>query len=249
MTNTTIQKVKNYQGNNSFVIKMKDSLNKWGNLTIKQLDAVERCLNSEQKTIDMQNVAEDIKEILKYTGENTFVKDIADKFKKFGTITDRQKSVALSQIKKEQDNDKSVQVKWATPGETLKIGRKIGQELKERYNLEFNPILIDITKVLSITPKAVKFSGKLTTKRAKVCVCCLRTLTDEFSMLTNMGKICAKNLGVDYITNSDQAGEFRQRYLKRIEEIGELEFWIPKNQIKKWEGITETVVMDWIKFD
>lgn len=249
MINQTFEKVKNYQGNNSFVIKMKDSLNKWGNLTIKQLDVVEKCLNSEQKTIDMENVAEDIKEILKYTGENTFVKDIADKFKKFGTITDRQKSVALSQIKKEQDNDKSVQVKWATPGETLKIGRKIGQELKERYNLEFNPILIDITKVLSITPKAVKFSGKLTTKRAKVCVCCLRTLTDEFSMLTNMGKICAKNLGVDYITNSDQAGEFRQRYLKRIEEIGELEFWIPKNQIKKWEGITETVVMDWIKFD
>lgn len=77
----------------------------------------------------------------------------------------------------------------------------------------------------------------------------MKTLTDEFSMLTNLGKICAKRLGVDYITNKDQAGEFRERYLNRIDEIGEMEFWVPKSQIVKWEGIHEQVIMDWIKFD
>ena len=249
MTATTTQRVKNYQGNNSFVLKMKDSLNKWGSLTTKQEEAVEKCLNSEIKVIDMDNLPEDIKKILNYTGSNTFVKDIAEKFRTYGTLTDRQKSVATSQIKKEEDKDKTIQVKWPTPGETIKMGRKIGQELKDQYGLEFNPILIDITKVLSITPKAIKFSGKLTSKRAKVCICCMKTLTDEFSMLTNLGKICAKRLGVDYITNKDQAGEFRERYLKRIDEIGEMEFWVPKSQIVKWEGIHEQVIMDWIKFD
>jgi uncharacterized protein YpiB (UPF0302 family) len=24
--------------------------------------------------------------------------------------------------------------------------------------------------------------------------------------------------------------------LKRVEEIGEMEFWVPKSQVKKWDG-------------
>jgi len=101
---------------------------------------------------------------------------------------------------------------------------------------------LDITKLLSVSPKAVKFSGKMTVNRAKVCLCCGRTLTDEFSMLTNVGPICAKHMKVEYITDRTQADEFRERYLKRVEEIGEMEFWVPKNQIVKWEGMTESIL-------
>ena len=129
-----------------------------------------------------------------------------------------------------------------TPGETIKIGRSIGQKLKEQYGLKFNPILIDITKVLAVSPKAVKFSGKLTIKRGDVCTCCMKTLTDEFSMLTGMGKICAKHVGVSYITDKSQAEKFRMDYLKRVEEIGEMEMWVPKSKILKWEGKTEIIL-------
>jgi hypothetical protein len=31
-------------------------------------------------------------------------------------------------------------------------------------------------------------------------------------------------------------------YLKKVEEIGEFQFWVPKRQIKKWEGIGELMV-------
>ena len=82
----------------------------------------------------------------------------------------------------------------------------------------------------------------MTIKRDKVCLCCGRSLTDEFSMLTNMGKICAGHMKVEYITDASQAEAFRERYLKRVEEIGEMEFWVPKKQIKKWEGITQSVI-------
>jgi hypothetical protein len=61
-------------------------------------------------------------------------------------------------------------------------------------------------------------------------------LTDEFSMLTGMGKICSKHMRVPYITDRSQADQYREDYLKRVEEIGLMEFWIPKSQIKKWEG-------------
>ena len=239
---STQDKVRNYQGQNRFILNMKDALKKWGGLTPKQLEATEKALNSEVKVINKEELPEDVKRIIDYKGENPFVKDIASKFQKWGTLTSKQISAAVTQIQKEEDKEKTVRMNWCTPGETIKLGRRKGMELKEKYGLKFNPILIDITSVKAVSPKAVQFSGKLTIKRGDVCTCCMKTLTDEFSMLTGMGKICAKHVGVEYITDKSQANRFREEYLKRVDEIGEMEFWVPKSQIKKWEGVTSYMV-------
>ena len=241
MTNT-IERVRNYQGANSFVIKMKNAVSKYGSLTPKQLVAVEKCLNDLPKQINMDELPEDIKKIVDYTGENAFVKEIAEKFKKYGTLTERQKSAAITSIDKEAYKKRKVTMRLPVIGDTVKVGRNIGMELKEQYGLKFNPILIDVTRILAVTPKAVKLSGKMTVKRGDVCMCCAKTLTDEFSMLTRMGKTCAKHMGVEYITNVNDADRFREEYLKRVDEIGEFEFWIPNSQIKFWEGKGEFVV-------
>jgi hypothetical protein len=103
-------------------------------------------------------------------------------------------------------------------------------------------MLIDITKLLGVSPKAVKFAGKMTIKRGKICTSCMKDLTDEFSMLTGMGKICAKHMRVPYIKDASEAARFREDYLRRVEEIGEMEFWIPRKQIKKWTGMTESIL-------
>jgi hypothetical protein len=239
---TTIQdKVRNYQGQNSFVIKMKDVLAKYKGLTPKQLEAVEKCLNATSQ-VNMEELPEDLKRIVDYKGENPFVKDIAAKFKQYGSLTENQKGAALRQIQKEEDKEKTIRMNWPTIGETIKLGRKVGVQLKEKYGLKFNPILIDITALKAVSPKAVLFTGKMTIKRGKVCTCCMKTLTDEFSMLTGMGKICAGHVGVEYITDASQAERFREEYLKRVDEIGEMEFWVPKSQIKKWDGVTSSIV-------
>ena len=246
MTTTTqvsVQdKVRNYQGQNRFILNMKDALKKWGGLTPKQLMATEKALNSEVKTINKAELPEDVKRIVDYKGENPFVKDIASKFEKWGTLTSKQISAAVAQIQKEEDKEKTLRMNWGTPGETIKLGRKKGMELKEKYGLKFNPILIDITALKAVSPKAVQFEGKLTIKRGDVCTCCLKTLTDEFSMLTGMGKTCAKHVGVEYITDKSQAQRFREEYLKRVDEIGVMSFWVPKTQIKKWDGVTASIV-------
>ena len=239
---STQDKVRNYQGQNRFILNMKDALKKWGQLTPKQLEATDKALNSEVKTINREELPEDVKRIVEYKGENPFVKDIASKFEKWGTLTSKQISAAVAQIQKEEDKEKTVRMNWPTIGETIKLGRKIGMELKEKYGLKFNPILIDITTLKAVSPKAVLFSGKLTIKRGDVCTCCMKTLTDEFSMLTGFGKICAKHVGVEYITDKSQTQRFREEYLKRVEEIGEMEFWVPKTQIKKWDGVTSSIV-------
>jgi hypothetical protein len=230
----TVIKVRNYQGNNSFLLKMKETIQKYNGLTIKQAEAAEKCLNSQVKTIDMENLPEDLKRIMDYKGENNFVKDIQTKFTKYGTLTAKQVEASIKQIQKEEDKARTVAVRIPTPGETILLGRRIGQDLKEQYNLEFNPMIIDITKVLGVSPKAIKFAGKMTIKRGSVCMCCGRTLTDEFSMLTKLGKTCAGHMKIEYITDASQAERLRNDYLKRVEEIGVMEFWVPKKQIKMW---------------
>ena len=230
------QKVRNYQGQSTFLMNLKQSLQKYGGLTPKQLMAAEKTLNGEVKTLDMENIPEDLKSIVNYEGESTFVKDISAKLKKYGTLTEKQKSAALHAIQKEDDSKKAYTVHWATPGQTIQVGRKVGQGLKEKYELEFNPLILDITEIIEVRPKAIKFKAKMTSKRGNVCSVCNKTLTDEFSMITGMGKICAGHLKVEYITDRSQAEAFRERYLKRIEEIGEMEVWAPKASIKEWVG-------------
>jgi len=243
MTNilTTLDRVRNYEGQNSFVIKMKSVVVKYNVLTPNQLTAVEKCLNAVT-TVKVEEMTEEMKRIIDYKGNNKFVKDVAAKLQKFGTLTEKQKSVALGQIQKEEDQERTIRMNWPTPGETIILGRKIGQHLKETYGLEFNPTLIDITRLLGVSPKAVKFAGKMTIKRGKICTSCMKDLTDEFSMLTGMGKICAKHMKVPYIKDVSEVARFREDYLRRVEEIGEMEFWVPKNQIKKWTGVTESIL-------
>jgi hypothetical protein len=177
-----------------------------------------------------------------YQGKNSFIVKMKDLLSKGKTLSPKQSEVSLQIISKEEESERVIRMNWPTPGETIIIGRKIGQDLKKEYGLEFNPTLLDITRLLGVSAKAVKFAGKMTIKRGKICTSCMRDLTDEFSMLTGMGKTCARHLKVPYIKDASETTRFREDYLKRVEEIGEMEFWVPKNQIKKWDGSTEKVV-------
>lgn len=239
-TNTT-SKVKNYQGSNSFINKMKDVLNKFGNLTQKQAEAVEKILGSQVK-VDVESLPEELKSIANYEGENSFVKEIKNKLMTYGTLTDNQVSAANAQIQKESDKKKTIKLRIPVLGETIQLRRAIAESLKEKHGLEFNPLLIDVTKILEVSPKAIKVAGKLTVKRGKICNCCAKTLTDEFSMLTGLGKTCAKHLGVKYITDSTQVDKFREDYLNKVEEIGEMETWIPLSQIKVLSDTLDVVL-------
>jgi hypothetical protein len=182
-----------------------------------------------------------VQKVQDYTGPSTFIQKMKEVILKKGSLTPKQEEVVFNILNKEA-SEKTISMNWPTTGETIIIGRKIGQQLKETYGLEFNPTLLDITRLLGVSPKAVKFAGKMTIKRGKICTSCMKDLTDEFSMLTGMGKICARHLKVPYIKDASETTRFREDYLKRVEEIGEMEFWVPKNQIKKWNGATQSVV-------
>ena len=177
-----------------------------------------------------------------YQGKNSFLVKMKDLLSKGKTLSPKQFEASLQIINKEEESERVIRMNWPTPGETIIIGRSIGQDLKKEYGLEFNPTLLDITRLLGVSAKAVKFAGKMTIKRGKICTSCMRDLTDEFSMLTGMGKTCARHLKVPYIKDVSEVTRSREDYLRRVDEIGEMEFWVPKNQIKKWNGSTEKVV-------
>jgi hypothetical protein len=241
-TTTTVSRVRNYEGSNQFLLNLKSSLQRWGSLTPKQMEFAEKALKSVKTTVNVETMSEDLQKIAKYDGPNSFVNEIKSKLMKYGTLSDKQVNASLNQIQKDIDKSNTLKFRIPTPGETVTVGRKIGQQMKDKYGLEFNPMIIDITKLLAISPKAIKFSGKMTTGRSKVCRCCAKTLTDEFSMLTGVGKTCANHMRIPYITDISQADRFREDYLRRVEEIGEMEFWVPKSQVKKWEGKTEHIL-------
>ena len=234
MTDISLQ-VKNYTGSNSFIIKMKDAISKYGSLTVNQKSAVEKIFKKIEEVKNVEFTPE-MKEILSYDGPSTFVNDLKSKLNLYGKLSEKQIQAGLNQIQKEKNQKETIQMNIPVEGDSIKVGRVVGQKLKDTYGLKFNPTILDITKVLAVSPKAVKFSGKMTIKRGDVCLCCAKTLTDEFSMLTKMGKTCAKHMGVEYITDKSQADRFREEYLKRVEEIGDMEFWVPKSKIVKWEG-------------
>lgn len=181
-------------------------------------------------------------QIRNYKGTNSFVKDIQSKLSKYGKLTDKQVSAVLVQINKENAKTQVRKVNITLDDEAILVGRNVGQSLKEAYGLEFNPMVLDITKVTAISPKAIKFVGKMTSKKGNICMCCGRTLTDEFSMITKMGKTCASHMKVEYIKNLSEVERFRNDYLKRIEEIGNFEFWVPKKQIQQWDGVGEELL-------
>jgi hypothetical protein len=241
-TTTTVSRVRNYEGSNQFLLNLKASLQRWGSLTPKQMEFAEKALKSVKTTVNVETMSEDLQKIVKYDGPNNFINEIKGKLLKYGTLSDKQVNAALTQIQKDIDKENTHKFRIPTPGETVTIGRKIAQQIKETYGLEFNPMVIDITRLLAVSPKAIKFSGKMTKGRSKVCRCCAKTLTDEFSMLTGVGKTCAKHMRIPYITDKSQTERFLEDYMKRVDEIGEFEFWVPKSQVKKWEGDTELLL-------
>jgi len=214
---------------------MKQTISQWGGLTEKQAAAVEKALKEPAK-VDTASLPDNLKSIVEYKGENTFVLDIKAKFERWGTLSQAQIQAANKQITKETEASQRMELNIDVIGETIVVGRKTGEDLKKQKDLNFNPYLLDITEVSVITPRAIKFKGKLTTKNCGVCKSCGRTLTDEFSRLTGYGKTCAGHLKVEYIKDKSEVERFNKDVLAKIEEIGEMEFWVPRRQIKIWNG-------------
>ena len=179
-----------------------------------------------------------IKEVQNYEGTNNFMNSLKRGLKKYGSLTENQSAAAIRVIegvRRHEQSQKRIDIKLV--GDTIKIGRKIALGIKEEYNLEFHPILVDVTAVTAMTDRALRLKGKLTKENGGVCRCCGKTLTDEMSQVTGIGPVCAKYVGVEHPKSKNGVEKFKEDMSNKIDEIGEFEFWIPKRAVIKWDGM------------
>ena len=179
-----------------------------------------------------------IKEVQNYNGTNNFMNSLKRGLKKFNSLTDNQTAAAIRVIEGTRRHEQSknrIDIKLV--GDTIKIGRKIALGIKEDYNLDFHPILVDVTAVTAMTDRALRVKGKLTKENGGMCRCCGKTLTDEMSQVTGIGPVCAKYVGVEHPKTKADVEKFKEDMSQKIDEIGEFEFWIPKRAVVKWDGM------------
>ena len=181
--------------------------------------------------------SEVIENVKNYEGTNNFMNSLKKGLNKYGSLTENQISAAIRVIEGARRHEQAQrEMNINVVGQTIKVGRKIALGIREEYNLDFHPILIDIISVKGMTDKAFRFKGKLTKENGGICRCCGKTLTDEMSQLTGIGPVCAKYVGVEHPKTKQDVEKFKEDMSNRIDEIGEFEFWIPKKSIVKWDG-------------
>lgn len=236
--------ISEYNGNNSFLNSLKTGYSKYGKLTPAQLKAATRIIDGMKEKVKSMapiEVKKNIEQIMAYEGKNKFVKDLQEKYNKYGRLTEKQIDAGLKVVTRTVQNTLAEPMALPTK-ETITIRQYIAREIKERMKLDFLPIQIDVTHLIGASRKAIHLRGKLSTEVGSVCRCCGRGLTDELSMLTGMGKTCAKNTGVKYAKDRSDIERFKKDLEVRVNEIGEFDFWIPKSQVQQWDGIYKVAV-------
>lgn len=121
-------------------------------------------------------------------------------------------------------------------GNTIKMNRKFGMQIKEKYGLTFFPRIVDVVGLVDLDKTDINLVIKLTKENGKVCRCCGATLKTPMSQVGGIGPVCSKGLGLKFPTTKDQIESFKQNVEDKINSLGEFELTVPKRQIEKWEG-------------
>jgi hypothetical protein len=173
--------------------------------------------------------------VKEYNGNNTFILSLKGGLNKYGSLTPKQLSAAGNFFSKfDQPQPVSVEKEVNV---NLKVSKFIAKRIAEDNELEFNPYLVTITKVLRTTNRAFQVVGRMNTSDVTSCRCCGKDLTDWRSQATGVGPICSKSLGIPYVTKEEDVEVFKKLLKLKIENIGDLTFWVPKSQIK--EGLED----------
>jgi len=238
------EKVRNYEGNNKFIHNLKPGLQKWGRLTIKQYKMAEKLIIQEERQteINVEELPQNLRAIVEYKGESKFVLDLQEKYKKYRRLTEKQVQAGYKAVDREIQKNSQKEVNIKLVGNTIKLGRNIARDIKEENNLEFHPILVDVTEIVTMSNRAMKLKAKLTKENGGICRCCGKTLTDYMSQVTGIGPVCAKYVGVEHPKTKNDVEQFKADMSKKIDEIGEFEFWIPKRQIVQWNGSASLIM-------
>ena len=182
-------------------------------------------------------------ELRNYNGTNTFVQSVKSYFLLKGYISEKQLSAILNFFERENAPKVIPQVQVANnPSIVLKNPTLIKiKGVRFVTELCVNKLQLGTIKsfawvvkeVTAETARAIRVKAEIpdNTFTFGFCRNCGRKLTDKFSMLTGMGKVCANFYGIPYIKNVSEVQEFKDKLDNVIKSIGVKEFWLPKSRV------------------
>ena len=129
---------------------------------------------------------------------------------------------------------KEIEIRVPLQNESVKLKRKVAIQIREGLGLKFHPILVDLISTTHMTTDAVRVRAKLTEQNGKCCRLCNKTLKTDLSMMAGIGSTCAGDLGSKYPVSFEEMEAFRSDINKKVQDLGEFEFWLPKSQIKEY---------------
>ena len=173
--------------------------------------------------------AEIVTQLKEYKGSFTFLVDLKDRVLRGKALSPAQvnaaaKCLANTNTPKPVPQSRVVSI-------DIIVTKWYARALQRDQKLQFAPFTLTISEIRQESAKAVKATVKMTAGEVSVCRCCGASLTDEKSQATGLGPVCAKKLGVKYITHLNDVARFKSDLQKRIEEIGSFEVWIPRSQV------------------
>ena len=198
--------------------------------------------------MDTLNVTTKVKN---YDGNNYFINSLKLGLSKYGKLTPKQLIAAdnffskLETPKVEVSNQpingniviSKPENKERLVNVNIKVTKFVAKNIAEKNKLDFRPFLITVSKVVSETSKSYQLVGRMTTSDVTSCRCCGLDLTDWRSQATGVGPVCSKNLGIPYVKNKEDIEVFKKMLQLKINQIGDLTFWVAKSQIV--EGLNE----------
>jgi hypothetical protein len=198
--------------------------------------------------MDTLNVTTKVKN---YDGNNYFINSLKLGLSKYGKLTPKQLIAAdnffskLETPKVEVSNQpingniviSQPENKERLVNVNIKVTKFVAKNIAEKNKLDFRPFLITVSKVVSETSKSYQLVGRMTTSDVTSCRCCGLDLTDWRSQATGVGPVCSKNLGIPYVKNKEDIEVFKKMLQLKINQIGDLTFWVAKSQIV--EGLNE----------
>ena len=129
---------------------------------------------------------------------------------------------------------KEIEIRVPLQNESVKLKRKVAIQIREGLGLKFHPLLVDLISTTHMTTDAVRVRAKLTEQNGKCCRLCNKTLKTDLSMMAGIGSTCAGYLGSKYPVSFEEMEAFRSDINKKVQDLGEFEFWLPKSQIKEY---------------
>ena len=172
---------------------------------------------------------ETVAKLKEYKGSFSFLVDLKGRVLRGKTLSEAQLASAAKCL------GNAAQPKPAPVSRVVAIDiivkKWFARTMQRDQQLQFAPFTLTITEIHSESAKAVQATVKMTAGEVNVCRCCGASLTDEKSQATGLGPVCAKKLGVKYVTNLADVARFKVDLQKRIDEIGSFKVWIPRSQV------------------